>query len=356
MRLEDLGEFGLIARLTRGLEQRPDVLLGVGDDAAVLAVPPGEDLVATCDAQVDGRHFLLGTATPEEIGHKALAVNLSDVAGMGAVPRWALISLLLPPGLSVETLEGIYGGMRALAREYAVALVGGNVASTSGPLTLDITLLGTVPHGKALTRAGAHPGDVLAVIGTLGAAAAGLLALVTAPERVVLASDIVQRVRQALFAPQPRVLAGRALAASGAATAMLDISDGLAGDLGHLCERSGVGAEVEVARLPIDPAATAVATAYGIGAVDLALFGGEDYGLVCAIRPEALEGAQAALRAVGSELQAIGRILPSDGGLRLRLEDGVVEPLVARGWDHLTAMDPGTAMEAEKGEQNAEGR
>lgn len=335
MRLEELGEFGLIARLTTGLEQRPDVALSVGDDAAVLALPPGADLVATCDAQVAGQHFILGSATPEEVGHKALAVNLSDIAAMGAEPRWALISLLLPDDLDVETLDGIYAGMRALAREYAVALVGGNVAATSGPLTLDITLLGSVARGKALTRSGAQVGDVLAVVGTLGAAAAGLLALVTHPEQGSLSPAVRSRLREAQFAPMPQIVAGRVLAGSGAITALVDVSDGLAADLGHLCERSEVGARVDAARVPIDPAAGVVAEAYGRSALDFALYGGEDYALVCSVRPDAFEHARGAVRAVGSDLVPIGAILPASDGMVLRLPDDSRYPLSPRGWDHL---------------------
>lgn len=335
MRLDELGEFGLIARLTAGLEQRPDVGLGVGDDAAVLTLGPGTDLVATCDAQVEGQHFLLSRATPEEIGHKALAVNLSDIAAMGAEPRWALVSLLLPPTLDVETLDGIYAGMRSLAREHAVSLVGGNVAATRGPLTLDITLLGSVTHGKALTRAGAHPGDVLAVIGSLGAAAAGLLTLVTRPGEASVPPLVRRQVRRALFAPTPLIVPGRILANCGSITAMLDVSDGLAADLGHLCERSGVGAYVEAVHLPIDPAARAVAEAYGSSALDLALYGGEDYALLCAVRPDAFARTQQAVRAVNAEMHAIGTISPQNEGMLLHRPDGATELLRARGWDHL---------------------
>src|SRR5579859_2263909 len=151
----DTGEFSLIARLTAGIATRADVLLGVGDDAAVLAVGPDALLVATCDAQVEGRHFVRGLMTPHEIGHKALAVNLSDIAAMGAEPAWALISLLLPPNVDATELDGVYAGLLALAQRYSVALVGGNISATSGPLAIDITLLGRVNGSRVLKRAGA---------------------------------------------------------------------------------------------------------------------------------------------------------------------------------------------------------
>ena len=160
MRIDELGEFALIERLTAGLPSRADVALGVGDDAALLDLggfAADSLLVATCDAQVEGQHFTLGVATPEEIGHKALAVNLSDLAAMGAEPLWALVSLLLPRALEVATLDGVYAGLRSLAARYSVALVGGNVSATDGPLAIDVTALGRVPRGQALTRAGGRP-------------------------------------------------------------------------------------------------------------------------------------------------------------------------------------------------------
>ncbi|MBF6590980.1 MAG: thiamine-phosphate kinase [Ktedonobacterales bacterium] len=335
MSLAELGEFGLIARLTHHLESRPDVVLGVGDDAAVLDIGVGRQLVATCDAQVEGQHFRLGAASPAEIGHKALAVNLSDIAAMGAEPLWALISLLLPRGLAVETLDGIYAGMRALARRFDIALVGGNIAATAGPLAIDLTLLGSCPRGAAVTRAGGRPGDTLLVVGTLGAAAAGLLAAGGALAPGSVAPETLERARRALAAPTPLVAEGRALAATGAVTAMLDVSDGLAADLGHLCERSGVGAEIVAAAVPIDPAADAIARAVGGDPLALALAGGEDYALLCAVRPGEIERARAAVRATGGEAHVIGALTEPTEGMRVRAPDGRLTLLEPHGWDHL---------------------
>jgi thiamine-monophosphate kinase len=335
MRLEDLGEFGLISRLTDALETRPDVALGVGDDAALLDPGPDMLVVATVDALVAGRHFLMAVSSPEEIGRKALAVNLSDLAAMGAEPCWALVSLLLPASLEVSVLDGVYAGLRREAREYGVAVVGGNVAATDGPLTLDVVALGRCPRGAQVTRAGGRPGDLLLVTGSLGAAVAGLL-LARDPQRAVgVARSMRQQARSAMVLPTPQVAAGRALAAGRLVTAMLDISDGLAADLGHLCERSGVGAELDASMIPVHPAATAIAPRYGRDPLEVALYGGDDYELVCALAPEHRDEALAALRAVGSQPMIIGQLTAPEAGMTLRHADGSVEPLVAKGWDHL---------------------
>ena len=342
MRLEDLGEFPLIQRLTAGLESRADVALGIGDDAAALDLGHGlgadQLLLATCDAQVEGTHFLPSIATPEEIGHKALAVNLSDIAAMGGEPLWALVSLLAPPDLDVAMLDGVYAGMRALARQFNVALVGGNVSSTPGPLTLDITALGRVARDRLLTRAGARPGDRLLVTGRLGAAVTALLAYTASSDHAALpaeAAAALGEARRAMVTPQPRVREGQALAATGQVTAMLDISDGLAGDLGHLCQRSGVGAVVELAALPVDAATRTLAQALGRDPLRIALTSGDDYELLFTARPEGVAEALEAVRAVGGVATVIGEITTVASGLRVRAQDGKQLALEARGWDHL---------------------
>ena len=334
-RLDTLGEFELIARLTAGLETRPDVALAAGDDAALLSPSVGVLLVATCDAQVEGQHFLWGVATPEEIGHKALAVNLSDVAAMGGQPLWALVSLLLPAHIRVAEVERLYAGMRALARRYEVAIVGGNIAATAGPLAIDVTLLGRVAPDRALKRSGGRPGDALLVTETLGAAAAGVLIATGGATAGTISREARERVRQAMVAPAPRVATGQALAATGAVSAMLDVSDGLAADLEHLCASSGVGAIVDAAAVPVDPAAAAVAEDYGRDALELALSGGEDYELLFAVRPADAERALAAVTGTGGTARIIGQLTDTALGMRLRDAGGTLRPLEPRGWDHL---------------------
>jgi thiamine-monophosphate kinase len=335
MRLEDLGEFGLIDRLTGHLETRPDVMLGIGDDAALLDPGPDNLVVVTVDAQVAGRHFLMEVATPEEIGRKALAVNLSDLAAMGAEPCWALVSLLLPESLEVGVLDGVYAGLRSEAQRYGVAVVGGNVAATDGPLTIDVTALGRCARDAWVTRAGGRPGDALLVTGSLGAAVAGLLVAWEPVRAENVSAAVREHARAKMVAPVPRVEAGRMLASGKLATAMLDISDGLSSDLRHICARSGVGAELDAALIPIDAAAVELAPRFGRAPLDLALHGGDEYELLCAIAPDRQDEALVALRALGCAPAIIGRLTTPETGMTIRQMDGTVGPLFAGGWDHL---------------------
>ncbi len=329
-----LGEFGLIARITAGLPVRPDVLVGVGDDCAVLEVGGAEVLLATCDAQLDGQHFLRRVATPEQIGRRALAVNLSDIASMGGTPRFALVSLLLSPDLPVSLLDGIYAGLREEAACYGVSIAGGNIAAAPDLFGIDITVLGQAPREQVLLRRGARPGDALLVTGTLGEAAAGLHLLLH-PELVVPES-IASPLKAAQLTPVPRVPEGRVLARLGVVTAMLDISDGLAADLGHLCAQSQVGARIDQAALPISVATQEAARLAGQAALEWALSGGEDYQLLFTAPPDAVPRLQKLLwLTTGTLVTAIGAILPPEAGMLLQAPDGTMQRLPARGWDHL---------------------
>jgi len=331
--IKALGEFGLLARLTAGLESRPDVLTGVGDDCAVLDL--GGELVtlATCDALLDGEHFLRRVATPEQIGRRAMAVNLSDIASMGGWPRYALISLLLPSDLPTAFMDGVYRGLRAEAEQYGAVIVGGNITGSS-MFGIDITLLGQARRGQALLRSGAHPGDALLMTGTLGEAAAGLHLLLHS--EIDAPAPVVAQLAAAQLVPVPRVPEGRLLATLGVVTAMMDISDGLAADLGHLCLQSGVGALLDEAALPIPEAVQTAAQLAGQRALDWALFGGEDYQLLFTAPPAAVPHLVKTLWiATGTPVSVIGEMLPLEAGLTLRARDGSIRLLPARGWDHL---------------------
>jgi len=338
MNISALGEFELIARLTAGLTSRADIDLGVGDDCAILDLGNDQLLLATCDSQVEGIHFTLRTSTPEQIGRKALAINLSDIAAMGGVPRYALVSLILPPHLPVAVLDSIYAGLCLEAEQYATAIVGGNIASAgkSDQLTIDVTLLGTVERGHAIRRDEARVGDILCVTGSLGDSAAGLHTLLHPdPCYPQQAQDFVQAIHRT---PRPRIQEGRVLSQLGPqfVTAMLDISDGLSGDLGHLCERSHVGARVDLAHLPLSPEFHIVTEGASCDPFQWALHGGEDYELLFTVSP-GKEGmvSKAVQSATGTLVTVIGSMLPVGKGMRLLYPDGREDQLPVESWDHL---------------------
>ncbi|MDP3856480.1 MAG: thiamine-phosphate kinase [Stagnimonas sp.] len=317
-----MGEFELIRRYFAGLTpEAADVALGIGDDAALLRVPAGHELVVSTDTLVAGRHFPLATA-PADIGWKALAVNLSDLAAMGATARWFTLALTLPEADEAWT-AGLASGMRELALRHRVALVGGD--TTRGPLSITITAMGLVPAGQGLRRDGARAGDLVCVTGTLGDAALALRRLGRADQ-----DPVEQALRLRLDRPTPRLDAGLAL--RGLASAALDLSDGLAGDLRHLCAASGVGAELDPAALPRSAAFEGLAA--GLSAEEcfaLQAQGGDDYELCVCLPPESLAEARARLAPLA--LSEIGRIT-AEPGLRLRYPDGRTAVLAATGYSH----------------------
>ena len=319
-------EFRLIERLRELTAQpRDDVRIGIGDDAAVLAPPPGKDLVVAIDTLVEGVHFPPGTAAAD-IGWKALAVNLSDLAAMGASPAWALLALTLPSA-DAAFVEGFAEGFAKLAQPHRLALVGGD--TTRGPLTISVAVHGFVPPGQALTRAGARVGDVVLVTGTLGDAAAGLHALQHPPReddgRAGLRGFLIERFNR----PTPRLAVGTAL--RGQATACVDVSDGLLADLGHICAASGVAAEIEAALLP---RSSALLELYDdTTALHFALSGGDDYEL-CFTAPAArVAELQAGLARLGCGATKIGRIVEGEG-VRVCAADGAPLATDRPGWEH----------------------
>jgi thiamine-monophosphate kinase len=322
--LRPLGEFELIERFfSRSAgARRADVILGVGDDAALLRLPPGTELAASVDTLVAGRHFPPDCA-PRSVGHRALAVNLSDLAAMGATPAWATLALTLPAA-DADWLEGFSAGLLALADEHGVALVGGD--TTAGPLTISVQILGHVAAATALRRSGARPGDLLAVTGTLGDSGAGL-ALATGR---LLAQD-----RQAAAAvtrrfdyPTPRVQFGSA--ARGLATAAMDLSDGLVGDLPKLARASGLAAHVEVAQLPLSPALTSLVPLRQ--AREWALAAGDDYELLLAVPPGHRDALAAAAHGLDLNLTVIGELRPGNG-VHWTADGGALAAL-PQGYDH----------------------
>jgi thiamine-monophosphate kinase len=312
----------------------PGVRLGPGDDAAL--VDPGAHLgVLTVDMLVEGVDFLRPGIAPRDLGYRAIAVNVSDVAAMGGSPRYALVALGLPEDLDVAWVVELAAGMREAAEEFALAIVGGDL-SRAAQVVLSVSLTGEVPSSGAVSRSGARPGDRIVVTGVLGAAA-GALRLQRAPARSVARSMGAPWVRElvaALERPVPRVGEGRTLARAGA-TAMIDVSDGLTLDLSRLCRASGVGGELVLSHIPIAPALRELERVIPVEALQLALEGGEDFELVATMPPEVVKEAAAELEErYGTPLTDIGEIREAPG-LVARRADGTERPLTPRGWDHL---------------------
>ena len=319
-----VSEFSLIDRYFAAHDlRRPDVALGIGDDCALLIPPAGQHLVATMDTLVAGVHFFADT-DPEGLGHKVLAVSLSDLAAMGATPAWATLALTLPR-VDEDWLERFCRGLFALADRYGVQLVGGD--TTHGPTTV-ITLQahGFVPPGLALRRDGAKPSDEIYVTGMPGDAG---LALAAAFGKVAIAPEHRNCVRQQLDRPEPRLAEGMAL--RGVASAAIDISDGLAQDLGHILERSGVGAQLEVDRLPLSPALTA--SLARDAALVTALASGDDYELCFTVPPERIAQLESVAADWECRCSRIG-VIAAEPGLRLVRAEGSAFRLDWSGYDH----------------------
>ena len=337
MTVGDLTERELVSRLQRPLPPAPDwLLVGIGDDAAVVEPERNRVEVLTVDALVEGVHFDRAFVPAEAIGHRALAVNLSDLAAMGAAPRLALLSMALPASLPIEDFDAIVAGFAALAARHRVHLAGGNLTRTPGPLTLDVTLVGTAKRRRALTRGGARAGDDVYVSGTIGAAAAGLARLreVTSHTSQVTGQDLPTcdlRLATAYLRPEPRVRLGTLLARNRAATACIDLSDGLADGLHRIAHDSGIGIVVEAGELPIDEAARAVFARQGTDAVAAAVAGGDDYVLLFTVRPRLRHRLRAAARHGGAPITRIG-ICTADTAVTLA-RAGAHEPVPA-GYSH----------------------
>lgn len=310
-KLKDLGEFGLID-LIAGHQPAPHgrLLKGIGDDCAVIAGEGDLVTLVTTDTMVEGVHFDLKTSTPEGLGAKLLAVNVSDVAAMGGEPGEAFLAVSADPDADATVIDRMVGGLQASGTRFGVQLAGGDTTATRGPLVLTLTLLGRCRKDEVVYRSGASAGERVYVTGTPGDAAAGLMIAqgkgnVEPPHR----STLLRRHHR----PEPRVAVGRGLASVGAATAMIDVSDGLGGDLGHVAAQSGVDVILDPDRLPISEALSAFAAAEGLDPVALALSGGEDYELAFTSRDGEFPSE------IGAEcrLSYIGVTVPGEGRVRI---------------------------------------
>ena len=325
------------ARRRTGAGRADAVLVGPGDDAAVVRAPRGARLLLTTDLLAEGVHFRRRWAPPADLGWKLAAVNASDIAAMGGRPLWALLSLSFPAALEGSFAAELGRGLRAAARGFGFTLVGGDTCASDAGIFLSLTLVGEAGP-RPLTRVGARAGDLLFVTGHLGASALGLAALERKGDDPL--ATPLRRVARRHLHPEPRLTFGAALAGSGLARAALDVSDGLARDLGRLCAASDVGAVVQAGRLPVLPSTRRAARLLGRDPTESALHGGEEYELLFTAKPRDEQGVRTLGERLGLPVTAIGSILHRREGVSVTGVDGRREPLTPRGWEHFAGAKP----------------
>lgn len=332
--VSQIGEFGLIRRL-RGLILREGskgrgLVVGIGDDTA--SFMPGDDreILITCDSMVEGRHYLSDRMSPYDVGRRAMISNISDIGAMGGQPLYALISLGLRPEMPVSDVEQIYRGFFFELNPFEAAVIGGNITSVGDRAFVDVTLVGEVPRGKAVRRSGAQPGDCILVTGFPGQSAMGLNLLLRGEE-----TEVVRPLVGKYLVPGHRASAGRAVAMTGFATAMIDTSDGFGGDLVHICEESGTGAMIDEKSLPVSDLLLNACRELGEDPYGYVLGSSDDYELIVTSPPEHLEDVVSSIRSEGVESVAVvGKITPAGEGIRLIGRDGVARAIRPVGWDH----------------------
>ncbi|NLP36587.1 MAG: thiamine-phosphate kinase [Firmicutes bacterium] len=332
MKIGKIGERALINEIAALVAKTADKQsLGIGDDAALTKVSTDCWLVTSKDMLVQGVHFLLPEITAQDLGYKALAVNLSDLAAMGAKPRHAYVALALPPETETEFVLSFYQGMLELAEPFSVSISGGDLVASPGPVIVSITVQGEVPSKQALLRSGASAGDIICTTGPLGASAAGLLLLT---HKIDCPPAVRAAALQAHHRPEPRIKEAIWLAESGVVTSAIDLSDGLLKDIREILEHSRCGALLEAEKIPLHPAAAEVGAAMGKPALELALNGGEDYELLCTVRAaDFLELAKAYEARFSQPLYALGRI-SAESELKMITKEGKGEKIEFTGFQH----------------------
>lgn len=337
--VSEIGEFQLIQALARGFSAPgPQTLIGMGDDAAVLAHPSSAHLVISTDLLVEDIHFSKNTSSFYDIGYKAAVANLSDIAAMGAVPTYILVAVALPTHVKYGDWKDMYRGLSVPCKAHGVQLVGGDTSASRTSLFLAITILGQVEPGHALTRGGAEEGDMIYVSGSLGNSAAGLACLTHRP-----AHGKVSALRQPMkflarrhLRPTPRIALGRLLSSRRLASAALDLSDGLSGDIGHLCQQSRVGALIQEASLPLSSHLLAYASQVNVDPLSWAVHGGEEYELLFTVSPKKQHRLEWAVKQLGISATAIGVITSRRSGLQITHQDGTTQELVSQSYVHFS--------------------
>lgn len=308
------------------------VVIGIGDDAAVVQTKGNEQWVVTTDTMVENVHFSAVTMSPADIGFKALASNVSDIVAMGASPRHAVVAVSVPPTWDVARMEQLYDGLYDCAAHYGVAIIGGDTTSSPHSLVVTVTVLGTVAPYKAITRAGAKPGDVVFVTGPLGMAAAGLHALLAGHGSSLSCEPLVRAHQR----PMPSLRAGQLLVASDACTSLNDVSDGLASEAWEIAEASGVRLTLHEAALPLSGHLATYAREQHIEPVEWMLYGGEDYVLVGTVRADVATRVQADFHAFGVPFYTIGHVTAGQPAVELLRHSGRVEAIMKRGYNHFS--------------------
>ncbi len=334
-----LHEFQLIETLHRRYGATgPNVVRGIGDDAAVVTPIKGHELVLTTDLLAEGVHFDHKTATFQDIGYKAAVASLSDIAAMGAKPDYLLVSLAIPPSRTASDIQRLYRGLMLACRPHGVELIGGDTSASRQGLFINIVLIGSTKAGRALTRDGAQVGDLLYVTGTIGDSLAGLRLLSVRPgtkgSLLGFKTGSAQGLIHRHLRPTPRITVGQLLSAQQLATAAIDLSDGLSGDLKHMCEQSHVGAEIERDALPVSSALRRYADMNTVDPVDVALQGGEDYELLFTVAPRHRKTLEHLGGQIDCKLSCIGIIKPEAYGLRIKDHSGSVRRLPMLSYQH----------------------
>jgi thiamine-monophosphate kinase len=329
VKLRDIGEFGLIDRIKSGcLIRDKDVIRGIGDDSCVFKTSASMATLLTTDMMMEEVHFLLDAMPPYQLGRKSLAVNLSDIAAMGGTPKEAIISIAIPESLELAVLDDMYAGMKSMAKEFMVNLLGGDTTLSPERLVISVAVVGEAVQDEILYRSGARAGDVIFLTGPVGSSAAGL--------------DIILQKRQlegwqelveAHYDPSPHVKAGQLIASLKLANALIDVSDGVAADLGHICRESHLGATLEAKAIPTTEQFRRYCEIFHEEPMHLSLHVGEDYVLLGTVPAHSTGKLQDALTHHGCEFYPIGHMV-EETGLKLLTNDGSLEIIEANGWNH----------------------
>jgi thiamine-monophosphate kinase len=329
VKLKDIGEFGFIERIKGGcLIRNENVIIGIGDDSCVFKTSAEVASLLTTDMLVEQIHFLLEAIPPYQLGRKSLAVNMSDIAAMGGTPKEAVLSVAIPDTVDLEYLDALYDGMKAMAKEFEVNLLGGDTTSSPGPLIINIALVGEAQKEEVLYRSTAKVGDVVFLTGPVGSAAAGLDIILKGR-----GADEWEELIEAHHNPYPQIKTGRIIASMKVANSLIDVSDGVAADLGHICTESKLGAIIEEEMIPTTAQFRAYCAKFQENSRHLSLHVGEDYVLLGTVPEESATRLQKALESNGCQFHPVGKTV-AESGLRLEGSDGSVEVIGAIGWDH----------------------